>query len=84
MTPSRCRCYSEGGIEAFLRDEVLPYAPDAWYNPASVKVGYEISFNRHFYQPQPLRPLEEIRRDIMELEREIEELLGEIVGRQAV
>ena len=74
----------EGGIEAFLRDEVLPYAPDAWYNPASVKVGYEISFNRHFYQPQQLRPLEEIRRDILELERETEGLLGEIVGRQAV
>ena len=35
----------EGGIEAFLRREVLPYAPDAWRVPASVKIGYEISFN---------------------------------------
>ena len=50
----------EGGIEAFLRREVLPYAPDAWYVPSSVKVGYEISFTRHFYKPTPLRPLEEI------------------------
>ena len=33
----------EGGIDAFLRREVLPYAPDAWYTPDSVKVGYEIS-----------------------------------------
>ena len=49
----------DGGIEAFLRREVLPYAPDAWYVPDSVKVGYEISFTRHFYKPQPLRPLEE-------------------------
>ena len=39
----------EGGIEAFLRREVLPYAADAWYPPESVKVGYEISFNRYFY-----------------------------------
>ena len=70
----------EGGIEAFLRDEVLPYAPDAWYVPGSVKVGYEISFNRHFYQPQPLRPLEEIRADIMVLERETDGLLAEIIG----
>ena len=70
----------EGGIEAFLRQEVLPYAPDAWYVPSSVKVGYEISFTRHFYKPQPLRPLEEIRADILELERETEGLLGEIVG----
>ena len=48
----------EGGVEAFLRREVLPYAPDAWYVPGSVKIGYEISFTRHFYQPQPMRPLE--------------------------
>ena len=69
----------EGGIEAFLRREVLPYAPDAWYVPDSVKIGYEISFTRHFYKPQPLRPLEEIRADILALERETEGLLGEIV-----
>ena len=73
----------EGGIEAFLRREVLPYAPDAWYTPESVKVGYEISFTRHFYKPQPLRPLEEIRADILALERETEGLLTEIVGGRA-
>ena len=70
----------EGGIEAFLRREVLPYAPDAWYVPDKVKIGYEISFTRHFYKPQPLRPLEEIRSEILALERETEGLLGEIVG----
>ncbi len=70
----------EGGTEAFLRREVLPYAPDAWYAPDSVKVGYEISFTRHFYKSQPLRPLEEIRADILALERETEGLLAEIVG----
>ena len=69
----------EGGIDEFLRREVLPYASDAWYVPDSVKVGYEISFTRHFYKPQPLRPLEEIRADILALERETEGLLGEIV-----
>ena len=69
----------EGGIEAFLRREVLPYAPDAWYATGSVKVGYEISFTRHFYKPQPLRPLEEIRADILALERETEGLLSEII-----
>ena len=69
-----------GGVDAFLRREVLPYAPDAWHNPASVRIGYEISFNRHFYQPQPLRPLAEIRADILALERETEGLLGQILG----
>ena len=70
----------EGGIESFIRREVLPYAPDAWYVPSSVKTGYEISFTRHFYKPQPLRPLEEIRADILALERETEGLLVEIMG----
>jgi type I restriction enzyme M protein len=70
----------EGGIEAFLRREVLPYAEDAWYEPGSVKIGYEVSFNRYFYKPKPLRTLEEIRADIIALEKETEGLLGEIVG----
>jgi type I restriction enzyme M protein len=70
----------EGGIEAFLRREVLPHAADAWYDPASVKTGFEISFNRYFYQPQPLRTLEEIRADILALEKETDGLLHEIIG----
>jgi type I restriction enzyme M protein len=68
----------EGGIEAFLRREVLPHATDAWYNPESIKTGYEISFTRYFYKPQPLRTLEEIRADILALEKETEGLLKEI------
>ena len=70
----------EGGIDAFLTREVLPYAEDAWYTPETVKVGYEISFNRHFYQPQPMRPLDEIVADIVALENESEGLLAEIIS----
>ena len=70
----------EGGIEAFLRREVLPYAEDAWYQSDSLKIGYEISFNRYFYKPQPMRTLEEIRTDILALEKETEGLLGGILG----
>jgi type I restriction enzyme M protein len=70
----------EGGVDAFLRREVLPHAPDAWYVPDSVKTGYEISFTRYFYKPQLLRSLEEIRADILALERETEGLLTEIIG----
>ena len=67
----------EGGIEAFLKCEVLPYAPDAWYLPGKVKIGYEISFNRYFYKPQPLRTLAEIQADILALERESAGLLDD-------
>ena len=70
----------EGGIEAFLRREILPYTDDAWYRPDSVKIGYEISFNRYFYKTQPMRTLEEIRADILALEKETEGLLGDILG----
>lgn len=70
----------EGGIDAFLRREVLPYAPDAWVEPASVRIGYEISFTRYFYKPQPLRTLAEIHADILGLERETEGLLGQILA----
>ena len=60
----------DGGIDAFLRREVLPYAADAWYRPDRVKVGYEISFSRYFYKPEPMRSLDEIRADILALEKE--------------
>ena len=69
-----------GGIEAFIRREVLPHAPDAWVDAAKTQVGYEISFTRYFYKPQPLRSLDAIRADILALERETEGLLAEIVG----
>ena len=58
-----------GGIAGFLQTEVLPYAPDAWYVPGSVKTGYEISFTRHFHRPQPQRPLAEIQAEIAALEQ---------------
>jgi type I restriction enzyme M protein len=65
----------EGGIDAFIRREVLPYTPDAWVNPDATKIGYEISFARHFYKPQPLRTLAEIAADIVAAEKEAEGLL---------
>jgi type I restriction enzyme M protein len=69
-----------GGIEAFIRREVLPHAPDAWIDEAKTAVGYEISFTRYFYKPQPLRPLDAIRADILALEHETEGLMADIIG----
>jgi len=70
----------EGGIEAFLKREVLPHAIDAWYVEGNIKIGYEISFTRYFYKPQPMRSLEEIRLDILAVEKETEGLFDEILG----
>ena len=62
------------------RREVLRHAPDAWIDGAKTTIGYEISFARYFYKPQPLRPLEAIRADILALERETEGLMADIIG----
>ena len=71
----------DGGIEAFIRREVLPYTPDAWIKQDATKIGYEISFTRHFYKPQPLRTLEEISADILAIEKEAEGLLDGLLKR---
>ncbi len=64
----------------FIRREVLPYTPDAWIKEDATKIGYEISFTRHFYKPQPLRTLEEISADILAIEKETEGLSGDREG----
>jgi len=69
----------DGGIEAFIRREVLPYTPDAWIKEDATKIGYEASFTRHFYKPQPLRTLEEISADILAIEKESEGLLNDLL-----
>jgi type I restriction enzyme M protein len=69
----------DGGIEAFIRREVLPYTPDAWIKEDATKIGYEVSFTRHFYKPQPMRTLEEISADILAIENEAEGLLDDLL-----
>jgi type I restriction enzyme M protein len=69
----------DGGIEGFFRREVLPHVPDAWIDEDATKIGYEISFTRYFYKPQPLRTLEEIRADLEALQKESEGLLEHIL-----
>ena len=70
----------EGGIDAFIENEVKPYAPLAYIKPGTEKVGYEISFTKYFYQPVQLRSLEEITADIRAIEKETDGLLDEILG----
>lgn len=72
-----------GGIEALIRREVLPYTTGAWIREDAAKIGYEISFTRHFYKPTPLRTLEEIRADILTVEKEAEGLLDGLLKTKA-
>jgi type I restriction enzyme M protein len=67
-------------IKDYFKNEVLPFAPDAWYDDKKMKVGYDISFTKYFYKHEPLRDLADIERDIMQLEKETDGLLNEIVA----
>lgn len=66
--------------EAYLKAEVTPYRPDAWIDHSKIKVGYEIPFNRHFYEYEAPRPLEKITEDIDGLEKEIMSMLKDVTA----
>ena len=66
-------------IDDYFAREVLPFAPDAWYDKKKMKVGYEITFSKSFYVYEELRNISSIACDILKLEEETEGLLKEIV-----
>lgn len=67
-------------IHRFFKVEVQPHVAEAWINLESVKIGYEISFNKYFYKHQPLRSMDEVAREIVALEQQAEGLIAEILG----
>ncbi len=70
----------EGGIGAFVRNEILPYTPDAIVNTDDYVIGYELSFTKYFYKPKQLRTLDEIRADIRAIEESTKGLLDNILN----
>ncbi len=72
----------------YMKREVLPFVPDAWVDESHTdardkqvgRVGYEINFNRYFYQYVPPRPLDEIDAELKALEAEIAGLLKEVAA----
>ena len=70
----------EGGIDAFIKNEVLTYAPDAWVDEKKTQIGYEISFTKYFYKPVELRDMSDILSSLSSLEQEADGLLAEILG----
>ena len=69
----------EGGIDAFMKNEVLTYAPDAWVDEQKTQIGYEISFTKYFYKPVELREMSDILSSLSSLEQEADGLLAGIV-----
>lgn len=67
-------------IHEYFLKEVKPHVAEAWINLDSTKIGYEISFNKYFYKHTPLRSIEEVTKDILELERQSDGLIAEILN----
>ena len=70
----------DGGIEAFMQNEVLPYAPDAFVDTKKTQIGYEVSFTKYFYKPVELREMSDILSSLSMLEKESDGVLAEIMG----
>jgi type I restriction enzyme M protein len=69
----------KGNIEEYFVKEVLPFASDAYYSMDTAKIGYEINFNKYFYKYVPPRSLEEIAKDILELEAKTDGVLKDVI-----
>ncbi len=67
-------------IHEYFMEEVKPHVEEAWINMDSTKIGYEISFNKYFYRHKPLRSLEEVAQDVIDLEQRAEGLIAQILG----
>lgn len=67
-------------IHHYFLAEVKPHVDEAWINLDSTKIGYEISFNKYFYKHKPLRSMEVVAQEILDLEAQAEGLIAEILG----
>lgn len=68
-----------GGIEGFIKEEVLPYHEDAFVDESKTQIGYEINFTKYFYKPKQLESVEKIVARIRELEKISEGMMKEIL-----
>ena len=68
-------------ITAYMKKNVLPYAPDAWIDDKKTKIGYEIPFTREFYKYVAPRKSDEIYASLLDLDRQEQELMAKIIGK---
>ena len=68
----------KNSIDEYFKKEVKPHLPNSWIDRSKDKVGYEINFTKYFYKYKPLRSSDEIKRDLLKLEEETQDLLQKI------
>ena len=79
LTKSKMPAASNVIHEYFIR-EVRPHDDEAWLALDKTVIGYEIAFNKYFYQPSPLRGLKDITKGLLILDRETEGFLRKLVN----
>jgi type I restriction enzyme M protein len=67
-------------VDEYFEREVKPHLPNSWMDREKDSIGYEINFTKYFYQYKPLRSSEDITKDLLELERESDSLLNQIIS----
>jgi type I restriction enzyme M protein len=67
-------------VEQYFEREVKPHLPESFMDRSKDSVGYEINFTKYFYQYKPLRSLEDLTKELLELERESSGLINKMIG----
>jgi type I restriction enzyme M protein len=67
-------------IDEYFEKEVKPHLPNSWMDRNKDTIGYEINFTKYFYQYKPLRPLEDITKELLELEKESDGLMNKLIS----
>jgi type I restriction enzyme M protein len=71
--------YETNNIDEYFEKEVKPHLPNSWVDKDKTSVGYEINFTKYFYQYKPLRSVQNVLKDLMDLEKESDGLMKELI-----
>jgi type I restriction enzyme M protein len=67
-------------VDEYFEREVKPHLPESWMDRSKDSVGYEINFTKYFYQYKPLRSLEDLTKELLDLEKESDGLMNKLIG----
>ena len=66
-------------IDDYFQKEVKPHLPNSWVDKEKTQVGYEINFTKYFYQYTPLRSVQDVLNDLLNLEKESDGLMNDLI-----
>ena len=67
-------------VNEYFEKEVKPHLPESWMDRSKDSIGYEINFTKYFYQYKPLRSLNDLTKELLDLEKESDGLMNKLIG----